>query len=132
MKDLTNLIFDLEKRLAQPEVRSDTQKMSALLADDFVEFGASGRRFDKQQTLRLLAKEHEFPPYEIHDFQLTTLSDNTVLVTYAIPARTAPDGALQPGSRRSSIWQQTDGGWQILFHQGTWITTENSTGRAYG
>lgn len=119
MKDLTDLIFNLEHRLAKPEVRSDVQKMSELLATDFVEFGASGRRFDKQQTLRLLAKEHEFPPYEIHDFQLTILSDNTVLATYAIPARTAPNGAAQPGSRRSSIWQRSDGGWQLLFHQGT-------------
>lgn len=119
MKDLTGLILDLEKRLAKPGVRSDTQKMSELLAPEFVEFGASGRRFNKQQILRLLASESEFPPYEINDFHLTVLSESTALATYAIPARTGPDGVLQQGSRRSSVWQQRDGSWQILFHQGT-------------
>lgn len=119
MNDLTDLILDLEHRLAKPEVRSDAQKMSELLAADFVEFGASGRRFDKQQTLRLLAGEPDFQPYEINDFHLTVLSKKAVLATYSIPARKAPDGTEQPGSRRSSIWQQAADSWQLLFHQGT-------------
>lgn len=40
-------IYDLEDRLLQPEIRRSREEISMLLADDFVEFGVSGRTFDK-------------------------------------------------------------------------------------
>jgi len=47
-------IYDLEDRLLQPEIRGSREKISMLLADDFVEFGVSGRTFDKLQVVEEL------------------------------------------------------------------------------
>jgi hypothetical protein len=36
-------LYQLEQRLLQPEVRRSKDDLAILLADDFVEFGSSGR-----------------------------------------------------------------------------------------
>lgn len=93
--------------------------MDALLADEFVEFGASGRRFTKQEIIELLSTEDGFTPYTLEDFAVAKLGEGHALVTYTIPARKGPDGTPKPGSRRSSIWREDGDNWQLVFHQGT-------------
>ena len=44
----------LEEQLLQPAVRKDATRLDALLADGFIEFGSSGRVFDKQAIIYLL------------------------------------------------------------------------------
>ena len=51
----------LEERLLQPDVRRSAQAVASLLADEFVEFGSSGRVFDKTQIITALRDE---PPIE--------------------------------------------------------------------
>ena len=107
----------LEERLLHPEVRRDRAAVSALLADEFVEFGSSGRVFDKEQVLALLASETPYP-IQLVDFEARMLAPSVALVLYR---SIRPEGPPQPGtaSRRSSIWVQRNGCWQMLFHQGT-------------
>lgn len=52
--ELSDHLLMLERRLQQAEVRADRQALEALLADDFLEFGASGGRWDKAQVLHSL------------------------------------------------------------------------------
>jgi hypothetical protein len=49
--NLTARLQHLEERLLDPIVRSDPAQFAALLADDFREFGSSGRSYTKAEML---------------------------------------------------------------------------------
>jgi hypothetical protein len=89
-----------------------------LMVADFWEFGASGRRYDREFILQKLEK---VPPidaaaagWETSDFHCRRLAADTYLLTYTLDQ----DGRR---TRRSSIWRSTPAGWQIVYHQGTLI-----------
>jgi catechol 2,3-dioxygenase-like lactoylglutathione lyase family enzyme len=107
----------LEESLFQPEVRRDPAAVSALLADDFLEFGSSGRRFTRQQIIEAMQVES---PLRVSatDFRSCHLSEDAVLLTY----RSVGEQGLQ--SLRSSLWVRRTGRWQMLFHQGTRVAPE--------
>jgi hypothetical protein len=88
-----------------------------LLAEEFSEFGSSGRVWTRDSTLDLLAGESPQPAPDVEDFAARQIAADTVLVTY----RTVPKGDGFESSLRSSIWIRRGERWQILFHQGTKI-----------
>ena len=96
----------LERLLLDPEVRHDPGGVAALIDDDFVEFGASGRRWDKAAVVAALPREPMTnEPLEMTSEQVTTLGADIVLLTYRA------GGAL-----RSSIWRRgSDGMWRVGF-----------------
>jgi hypothetical protein len=103
---------DLETRLHRRSVRNSPDAVAALLTDDFVEFGRSGRVYDKLRTIELLSgDDNELMP-EVRDFQARALSHNVVLVTYR-------SGRGEHFALRSSIWCLSGGRWRMTFHQGT-------------
>lgn len=108
---------ELEERLLQPDFRRSRLAVSALLADDFVEYGSSGRIFDKEQILDLLGTEPE-QPTALADFDARAMSPDVVLVTYRC---IRPDGPPERGAAflRSSLLVRREGRWQMVFHQGT-------------
>ena len=101
-------LHELEARLWQTASRFDHAFMDAVLDEDFVEFGRSGRRYDKA-TLPM-------DPIEIDarltDYAATPLADDVWLATYV---------SELGGERanRSSLWLRTPSGWRLRFHQGT-------------
>ena len=107
---------ELEKRLSQPEVRRSAHDLRELLAEDFREFGSSGRVFNRQQIIEALQNEQ---PWELSldQFQAVSLAD-VVLVTYRGTHKRL-GSAEASHSLRSSIWRRRDGRWQVVFHQGT-------------
>lgn len=112
-------LLDLENRLLQAEVRADREKLRALLAEDFFEFGASGSTWHRSEVLQRLPGD-EFVERSISDFSIKRLSDVLVLATYRCRrAETGEQPALD--SRRSSIWRFDQGRWQMIFHQGTQV-----------
>lgn len=120
------LFQSLEQQLHRPEFRTSHQTVSALLADDFIEFGSSGRVYDKSITVEALAEEavsDNSPVPEVYDFTVKSISSDAVLVTYR--SRRQPTATWEGRQTlRSSIWKMIDGRWQMLFHQGTVIPTE--------
>jgi hypothetical protein len=107
----------VEERLLHPEVRSSSDELSRLLADDFIEFGSSGAIYNKQQIIGLLARE-QMMERSIADFSVRALADDVVLLTYRSTMRD-PATAEEWHSLRSSIWKLHDARWQMIFHQGT-------------
>ncbi len=103
---------ELELEMLSPEARSDPKRMGALLRDDFLEFGSSGRVYEKSMLIDMLTKE-EHARVLIRDFAVREISSDAALVTY----RTV--GQAGQEARRSSVWVRSEGGWQMLFHQGT-------------
>ncbi|MGC2185211.1 MAG: DUF4440 domain-containing protein [Terriglobales bacterium] len=108
---------NLEGELLQTEIRRNPQAVASLLADDFCEFGSSGRIFSKSEIVEALRTEIG-GQISITDFCLRSLTAETALVTYRAIRRADADQAGRT-SLRSSMWVLRDGRWQMLFHQGT-------------
>jgi hypothetical protein len=106
----------LEEALWRPETRLSPEWMDAVLAEDFVEFGASGRVYDRAATLvpDTGSLDVELP---LPEFSARLLAPSIALVTY-VSVQKLPSGADRR-ARRSSVWTLTDAGWKLAFHQGT-------------
>ncbi|MFN7091986.1 MAG: DUF4440 domain-containing protein [Allorhizobium sp.] len=113
--------LSLETSLHRPEVRSSPDLVGRLLADEFIEFGRSGRVYNKAVTIEALAAEDVSGPAatpKVSAFSVNRLSPDVVLVTYkSIREPTESQEGRQ--TLRSSIYRHQDGRWQIIFHQGT-------------
>jgi hypothetical protein len=103
----------LEEELLRPDVRRSPEKMAALLADDFIEFGSSGRRYGKADLLATAAQPGE-GRLALLEFAAHALAPSIVLVTYRSIHRDA-DGSARH-ALRSSICRRTEHGWRLVFH----------------
>ena len=109
---------ELEARLLQQVVRLDESALTTLLADDFVEYGASGQVWTKADVIVGLLSE-AFVTRRIYDFDVRLLSHDIALATYRCGTESG-DG-VESFSLRSSIWRRQSDSWQMVFHQGTKI-----------
>jgi len=112
----------LEVRLLDPTVRRNSSAVASHLTEDFIEFGGSGRVFDKAAILEDikadLKAEPPRPASLLTDFKTRELAPNVILATYKATRLNAA-GEPTGQSWRSSIWTHVNGQWQITFHQGT-------------
>ncbi|WP_405071745.1 nuclear transport factor 2 family protein [Kribbella sp. NBC_01510] len=113
--DEVGMVVEAELSLLRPDVRSSAQAVEALLDPDFVEVGASGRRWDRTAMVAALGSGEITDPDPIQATEVAgvQLADDLVHVTY-VSRRTG--GAPV---RRSSLWRRTDGTWRLYYHQGT-------------
>jgi hypothetical protein len=116
-EDVSSHLRRLEEALLDPGVRSDRTRVGELLADDFVEFGASGRIWKRDEILELLAGETP-EPIAMADYACALLADDVALITYRAWRTDARTGT-QSSSLRSSIWTKKPEEWRLRFHQGT-------------
>jgi hypothetical protein len=115
--DLLQHIRSRETALHAPDVRRMRDRLDALLHDDFVELGRSGRTYTKSDILDLLPASPD-TPIVADRFVLRLLDADTAMLTYR-SASLPGDGSLTGSTLRLSIWRRSDArGWQILFHQG--------------
>jgi hypothetical protein len=112
----TNLLLELETSLHKRHVRNSPDAVSELLAGEFIEFGSSGRIWDKPAIIAKLRNEAFDAQVMVEEFKARELAPDVVLVTYI-----AKHGGSPGSSLRSSIWKLTGGKWQMVFHQGTRI-----------
>jgi hypothetical protein len=106
----------LELALMDPKVRRDRNKVAALLDEEFLEFGASGRAWTREATLALLESENYTPP-GVDEFSCSSLGSDAVLVNYR--AIRIDERGARAVTLRSSIWIKQSGAWKMRFHQGT-------------
>jgi hypothetical protein len=104
-----------EMEMLDPEARRDPARMRELLHDEFVEFGSTGRVYNKRAVLDMLKGEKR-SEVVIREFAVRQLASDTALVTYRSVGESGQE------ARRSSVWLRTDGTWKMAFHQGTRIT----------
>lgn len=103
--------------MALPEIRRSPAELARLLADDFQEFGGSGRVFDKGQIIDALQNQPAVQLW-LDEFQVKCLAPDVALVTYRGNCK-FPDSEKVSHSLRSSIWRNRNGRWEVVFHQGT-------------
>lgn len=104
-----------EMELLDPDVRSNSEQVRKLLHDDFLEFGSTGRVYNKKMLLEMLQRE-QHAKVSLREFAVRELSPDTALVTY----RTVGQSGRE--ARRSSVWIRQEGQWRMAFHQGTRIS----------
>jgi len=114
--EILELLIGLETKLHSYNVRSSIEKLKLLLSDEYMEIGASGKIYNKKETIDLLVSSK---PYEIAatDFTLNQLSSELMQLIYR-----ANDNANSKTGRktiRNSLWKKNGDDWQMLFHQGT-------------
>ncbi|MFM9967089.1 MAG: DUF4440 domain-containing protein [Burkholderiales bacterium] len=113
--DLAIHLETLEKELLTREVRF-SGRAASFLDDEFVEFGSSGRVFNKTQIVASLTLENDDGVVRTAtNFKVVELGAGTALVTYRVLRHSVPPVA----SLRSSIWRFEKDRWQMIFHQGT-------------
>ena len=119
MEDSCKLLQQLERALLDPACRSDRTSLQRLIAEDFVEVGANGRTFGKDEVLARLPAETDVS-FMAENMRVRLLSDSVGLITYEV---TRTSGGTSATSRRCSIWRRNDGEWQMIHHQGTATST---------
>jgi glyoxylase I family protein len=110
-EDLAETLRRLEVALASANPAGVEGGLPALIPDDFLEFGASGRTWDADAIREALARSPAEDPEELLDFTVAELAPGVVLATYRL-------GQPRP-SNRSTVWLLRGGRWQVRFHQGT-------------
>jgi hypothetical protein len=106
-----------EEALLDPQVRRNRARVAALLADDFEEFGSSGRVWSRELIIESLAFE-DYQPIAMEDFKCDRIAEGLALVTYR-SVRTDTRSGERSMALRSSIWIEKSGEWRMRFHQGT-------------
>ena len=116
---LLEILEDLKRRepiFHRPEFGTSRADFENMMHPDFWEIGASGRRYSREYVLAELGRRHRRPTedvWETSEFHCRRLAPEVYLLTY-----TLIQNKLRK-TRRSTIWQQTEVGWKIIFHQGT-------------
>lgn len=110
-EDDETFLIRAERALLEPSVRADPDAVLSLLHEEFCEFGASGRRWDRSAIAAELSAR---PALDVETVDMTTVrvAPSVVLLTYV--ARTPERVSL-----RSSLWIRGGEGWRLFFHQGT-------------
>jgi hypothetical protein len=60
----------LEQALLAPQNRASAEQMDRLLAQEFVEFGSSGRIYDKQSIMRALTRWDVVENFQVENFKV--------------------------------------------------------------
>lgn len=108
-------VLRLERELQSPSTRANVERLRELLSRDFIEVGASGRRWDLTTILDLLRQESQNPDnveITIDHLEARPLSDDFIQVFWDSDS----DGRR---ARRTSLWRRSADGWEQVYHQGT-------------
>jgi hypothetical protein len=88
--------------------------MESVLAEDFIEFGSSGRVWSREEILDMPAHDLR-ATLPLSGLAITPIRIDAVLLTYT--SEVIRDRVYR--SNRSSIWVRVGPSWRLRFHQGT-------------
>jgi hypothetical protein len=116
LADVLRELMDREPIFHRPELGTSRANFETMTLPEFWEIGASGRRYRREYVLDELERrlaDAQSDVWETSDFRCQEIAEGVYLLTYTL---------LQDNerlTRRSTIWQRTEEGWKIVFHQGT-------------
>jgi hypothetical protein len=117
--DLLGVLEELRERepiFHRPELGVTRADFDSMMASDFWEIGASGQHYSREYVLDELERRLRNPRedvWETSGFHCRALGSDVYLLTYTLIQNRIRK------SRRLTVWQRTEVGWKILFHQGT-------------
>ena len=112
-------VIDGELALLDPAVRTDPLALERWLDPEFTEIGQSGRLWTRDEILDdlITTDQSDYAEAELTEPLVRELAPHCYLLTYVVQIG-------DRRSRRSSIWRFRDGQWQMIFNQGTQLSTE--------
>jgi hypothetical protein len=107
----------------RPEFAGSRAAIEAMVAPDFWEIGASGRRYSREYVLETLEARQDDPveddDWQTREFHCRELAPDLYLLTYTLLQG-------ERHTRRATIWRRTAAGWVVVFHQGTVVQDSRS------
>lgn len=119
MTGIEAIIYTKEKDLLRPEIRKSPEKIAEILSNSFYEYGSSGRVYHYHHGNTFAHGPAKESDWEIVDFSLHLLSEDSALATYKMIKHTESDPKRRT-TLRVSLWRIEDGIWKMQFHQGTY------------
>lgn len=110
-------LTELEESLWRAATRFDRDHLARVYADDFDEFGRSGKHWTREASIAMGDEAFE-TVLPLPHFRIRALGPDAALLTYRSET-TYPDDGVTLVANRSSVWQRIDGQWRLRFHQGT-------------
>ena len=98
-----------------PEFGTTRADLEAQLDSDFWEVGASGRRYSREYVIEQVPARGPVSSergWETSDFYCREAGPDTYALTYTLWQE-------ERLTRRFTLWQRTETGWKVLYHQGT-------------
>lgn len=117
MTSLKDTLIELEQHCLKPEVRSSSEELDRILADDFMEIPSTGTTYDKAHALNRIPDEVA-PTFTQQDYEVRILGEELAQLIYKATVQ-RPNEEFKSYSLRNSIWKLNGEVWQMLFHQGT-------------
>lgn len=118
MSDVDEVVGDevvgLELELLGPGCRARPERLDALLADDFVEIGKSGRVWRRDEVIAELAASPAMDGITVGPTRAQAVAPGNLVVRYTTHHQGGP-GTVH----RSGWWRMTPNGWRCWFHQAT-------------
>jgi hypothetical protein len=118
LQEVQSELVSCEAVFQRPDFNLSKTDFECMLAEEFWEIGASGKRYSRQFVLDLLEQrrlQREDSIWQTTGFECRQLGPDTWLLTYTLTQN------AQRLTRRASIWQRIAGEWKILYHQGTLV-----------
>jgi hypothetical protein len=109
-------LTDREPVFHRPRFGTTRAELEAATDPDFFEVGASGRVYERDFVLDVVAQRYADGTAEDdlrgRDFHCRELAPDLYQLSYRLT-----QGDRE--TRRTSLWRRVDGRWRILHHQGT-------------
>lgn len=121
LKPVLDELMQLEPIFHNEAFGQARDAFAARMSGDYWEVGASGRRYSREFILnnaaQIAGSDAVHQGWSITGPGVRELGPQTYLFTYTLDQ----NGRI---TRRATIWQRTDGGWKILYHQGTVVVSQ--------
>lgn len=115
LNEITEELIALEPIFHRGEVATTREDFEKIIDKDFIEVGASGKKYFREEVIDTLVKRRASTNgegWQTKDFNCIKLCDNIFLLTYI----------LIQGDRisyRSTVWRNSENNWRVVYHQGT-------------
>lgn len=121
MQDILNTLEQLEPLFHAAYPHASEAEFERLVSPDFWEVGASGKIYTREFAFNTLKHRNANAAnnWQATDYQVTPAGKDTYLLTYELHQATRM-------TRRLTVWQNTEQGWQAIYHQGTVATSESA------
>ena len=121
---VSDVLTELRRRepiFHTPGFGTTSADLENVMAPDYWEVTASGRRYSRSFIVQYLAGNHPVDAtaagWRTYDHAVRRLGPDTYLFTYNLDQG-------ERLTRRATIWRKTPQGWRILYHQGTIVSAE--------
>ncbi|MBJ7459610.1 MAG: DUF4440 domain-containing protein [Thermoleophilaceae bacterium] len=118
--EIVNALNEREPLFHNAPPGADREYLEALITEDYIEVGGSGRIYSRERVIETVVDRYErnepAVEYDVDEFAVREIAPHAYLTTYTL---SQPDGHETRVTRRSTIWTNATGEWQVVYHQGT-------------